>query len=133
YERESLGKLKLLQHFISSLKLECSGRVCIGVLPMGVFDSTGATVEDTEGLVDYARCIDGVEIGVLIEERPGTIKASLRGMNSVYRVDTLAAQFNGGGHASAAGLNCKSTLPEFYPQLLAAITHRLNEIDAALQ
>jgi phosphoesterase RecJ-like protein len=133
YERESLGKLKLLQHFIGSLKLECSGRVCIGVLPLGIFDSTGATVEDTEGLVDYARSIDGVEIGVLIEERPDTIKASLRGMHSVYRVDTLAAQFNGGGHASAAGLNCQTTLAEFYPRLLAAITKRLNEIDSALK
>jgi phosphoesterase RecJ-like protein len=132
YERESFGKLKLLQHFIGSLKLECDGRVCIGVLPLGVFESTGATVEDTEGLVDYARCIDGVEIGVLIEVRPDTIKASLRGMHSVYRMDTLAAQFNGGGHASAAGLNFKATLGEFYPRLLAAITQRLNEIDAAL-
>jgi bifunctional oligoribonuclease and PAP phosphatase NrnA len=132
YERESFGKLKLLQHFIGSLKLECNDRVCIGVLPLGIFDSTGATVEDTEGLVDYARCIDGVEIGVLIEVRPDTIKASLRGMHSVYRMDTLAAQFNGGGHASAAGLNFKATLAEFYPRLLAAITQRLNEIDAAL-
>lgn len=132
YERESFGKLKLLQHFIGSLRLECGGRVCIGVLPMGIFDRTGATVEDTEGLVDYARCIDGVEIGVLIEERPGTIKASLRGMHSVYRMDTLAAQFNGGGHASAAGLNYQATLDEFYPRLLAAVTQRLNEIDSAL-
>lgn len=132
YERESLGKLKLLQHFISSLKLECSGRVCIGVLPQGIFEKTGATVEDTEGLVDYARSIDGVVIGVLIEERPGTIKASLRGMQSVYRVDTLAALFNGGGHANAAGLNWPGTLEVFYPRLLAAITQRLNEVDAAL-
>ena len=131
YERESFGKLKLLQHFISSLKLECGGRVCIGVLHNGTFEKTGASVEDTEGLVDYARSIDGVEIGVLIEERPGFIKASLRAMRSVHRMDTLAAQFNGGGHANAAGLNCKSTLGEFYPKLLAALSQRLAEVDAA--
>jgi phosphoesterase RecJ-like protein len=107
--------------------------VCIGVLPMGIFDQTGATAEDTEGLVDYARSIDGVQIGVLIEERPGMIKASLRGMQSVYRMDTLAAQFNGGGHANAAGLSWKGTLGEFYPRLLAAITQRLKEVDAALK
>ncbi len=133
YERESLGKLKLLQHFLSTLKLECGGRVCIGTLPIGIFDQTGATVEDTEGLVDYARCIDGVVIGVLIEERAGTIKASLRGMESVYRMDTLAAQFNGGGHANAAGLNWKGNLADFYSKLLTAITQRLKEVDAALK
>lgn len=133
YERESLAKLRLLEHFISSLKIECGGRVCIGMLPLGIFEETGATVEDTEGLVDYARSLDGVAIGVLIEERPETIKASLRGMESVYRMDTLAAQFNGGGHANAAGLNWKGTLSEFYPRLLAAIAQRLREVDSALK
>ena len=87
-------------------------------------------MEDTEGLVDYARSIEGVEIGVLIEERPGVIKASLRAKHGGLRMDTLAAQFNGGGHASAAGLNCQATLGEFYPKLLAALNQRLTEVDA---
>lgn len=132
YERESFGKLKLLQFFLQSLKLECNGRACIGVLPNGVFEQVGATVEDTEGLVDYARSIDGVEIGALIEERPGVIKASLRAKNASYRVDTIASQFNGGGHASAAGLNCQDTLESFYPKLLAAISRRLAEVDSSV-
>jgi bifunctional oligoribonuclease and PAP phosphatase NrnA len=129
YERESVGKLRLLQHFLGSLKFECGGRACIGVLPLGIFEKLGATVEDTEGLVDYARSIDGVEIGVLIEERPGIIKASLRGQHAKYRVDSLAAIFNGGGHASAAGLNFPDTLPNFYPKLVAAVCQRLAEVD----
>ena len=131
YERESMGKLKLLQHFLGSLKLECGGRACIGILPVGIFEKLHASVEDTEGLVDYARSIDGVEIGALIEDRGGVIKASLRAKNGSYRVDTLASQFNGGGHASAAGLNCPSTMAEFYPRLIAAITRRLQEVDTA--
>ena len=131
YERESMGKLKLLEHFISSLKLECGGRVCIGILPNGIFDRVGATVEDTEGLVDYARSIEGVEIGVLIEERQDVIKASLRAKDASFRMDTIAAQFNGGGHANAAGLNCQSTLAAFYPKLIAALAQRLAEADAA--
>ncbi|WP_438482542.1 DHH family phosphoesterase [Oleiharenicola lentus] len=131
YEREAPGKLKLLQHYLNSLKLECDGRVCIGVLPEGIFEKLGATVEDTEGLVDYARSVDGVEIGALIEERPGTIKASLRAKSSEYRIDQVAAEFNGGGHASAAGLNYPDTLSNFYPKLVAAFTRRLAEVDAA--
>jgi phosphoesterase RecJ-like protein len=131
FERESSGKLKLLQNYISSLKLECGGRACIGVLRQGIFEEVDATVEDTEGLVDYARSIEGVEIGVLIEERPGTIKASLRAKHSSYRIDTVASQFGGGGHASAAGLNCTDTLAHFYPRLVAALEHRLAEVDAA--
>jgi phosphoesterase RecJ-like protein len=130
YERESFGKLKLLQYYINSLKLECGGRACIGVLRNGIFEEIGASVDDTEGLVDYARSIEGVEIGVLIEERPGVIKASLRAKHGGLRMDTLAAQFRGGGHASAAGLNCPDTLGSFYPKLLAALNQRLAEVDA---
>ena len=133
FERESAGKLKLLQHYISSLRFECGGRVCIGVLPQGIFEQVGATVEDTEGLVDYARSVEGVEIGVLIEERPGTIKASLRAKHASYRMDTVASQFNGGGHANAAGLNCSDTFASFYPKFVAALTRRLAEVDAAKQ
>lgn len=130
YERESLGKLKLLHHYIASLKLECGGRVCIGVLSQGAFEATGATVEDTEGLVDYARSIDGVEVGVLIEERSDGVKASLRAKHARLRMDTIAAQFTGGGHANAAGLNCREPLAVFYPRLLAALSQRLREVDS---
>jgi phosphoesterase RecJ-like protein len=44
-------------------------------------------------------------------------------------MDTVAALFNGGGHANAAGLNCKATLADFYPKLLAALKQRLAEVD----
>ncbi|PTY02504.1 DHH family phosphoesterase [Opitutaceae bacterium EW11] len=126
YERESAGKLQLLQRFLASLKLECGGVVCIGTLPNGIFEETGSNPEDTEGLVDYARAIDGVEIGVLIEERAGAIKASLRSKEPRFRVDQVAARFNGGGHACAAGLNLKNiTMAEFRAQLLVALEEQL--------
>ncbi|HVZ65505.1 MAG TPA: bifunctional oligoribonuclease/PAP phosphatase NrnA [Lacunisphaera sp.] len=131
FERESSGKLKLLQHYISSLKFECGGRACIGVLPLGIFEKVNATVEDTEGLVDYARSIEGVEVGVLIEERESGVKASLRAKSASYRMDSVAAQFNGGGHASAAGLNYPEPLESFYPKLVAALSRRLHEVDSA--
>ncbi|MEO7414625.1 MAG: bifunctional oligoribonuclease/PAP phosphatase NrnA [Opitutaceae bacterium] len=131
YERESLGKLKLLQRFLSSLRMECGGRVCIGTLPVGIFEETGTTAEDTEGLVDYARSIDGVEIAASIEERPdGAVKASLRAKEPAFRVDAIAAKFHGGGHACAAGLSLKSGAEDFYPRLVAVLTERLAQVDA---
>lgn len=131
YERETEGKLRLLQHFLASLRLECAGRVCVGTLAPGIFEETGTSVEDTEGLVDYARSIDGVDIGALIEEKTdGTVKASLRAKEPAYRVDLVAAQFNGGGHACAAGLNLKSGGENFYERLVAALTLRVVAVDA---
>lgn len=131
YERETPGKLMLLQRYLASFKFECGGRLCIGILPDGIFDETGSTAEDTEGLVDYARSMDGVDVGVLIEERAdGTVKASLRAKEAAYRMDLIAGQFNGGGHACAAGLNLKKDTADFYPRLVAAITRQLALVDA---
>jgi bifunctional oligoribonuclease and PAP phosphatase NrnA len=131
YERETPGKLDLLQRFLASLRYECGGRVCIGTLPDGIYAATGTSAEDAEGLVDYARSIEGVEIGVLIEQQGAAIKGSLRAKDPVYRVDRIAAGFNGGGHACAAGLNIKDVpVSEFQSRLVAAITTQLAAVDA---
>jgi phosphoesterase RecJ-like protein len=124
YEQESPAKLALLQHFLASFRYVCGGKACIGIIDQQAWDATGARKEDTEGLVDYARSIEGVEIGILLEEHHGQLKGSFRAKDPLHRVDRLAAQFNGGGHACAAGFNPETTLAEFYPRLLTALeTH----------
>lgn len=118
YEQESINKFLLLQRFLASLRFECDGKVCIGFLRDGVYEETGATKDDSEGLVDYTRAINGVQIGILIEERNGAIKGSFRSIDPIHRVDQLAHFFNGGGHACAAGFNYKDTLKSFFPLLV---------------
>lgn len=130
YERESFAKIKLLQAFLNTLKMEFGGRVCVGLLEAGIFEKTGASTDDTEGLVDYTRSIAGVEIGVLIEERDGAVKSSLRAKDPIYRVDQVAKRFGGGGHACAAGLNIdESSIKEFYPQLIETLSEHFEAID----
>ena len=129
YERESFAKIKLLQNFLDSLTMEFEDRVCVGLIENGVYGETGATIDDAEGLVDYARAIDGVEVGVLIEDRAGAVKGSLRAKDPKYRVDQIAKKFGGGGHACAAGLNVEnSSIKEFYPQLMQAIGEHLKNL-----
>jgi phosphoesterase RecJ-like protein len=126
YERESAGKVQLLQRFLASFEHHVNGRVCIGYLSDGIFEETGTSIEDTEGMVDYARSIDGVDVGVLIEQRGDAIKASLRSHNPAFRMDQIAARFGGGGHACAAGLNLRGRdLGEFRDELVAALDARL--------
>lgn len=133
YERESPAKLALLQRFLASFRYLCGGRVCVGIIDKEAWAATGATKEDTEGLVDYARSIEGVEIGVLLEEMDGMMKGSFRAKDPVHRVDQLAIQFNGGGHACAAGFNPESTLEEFYPRLVEALEKHFASLTEAAQ
>ena len=67
----------------------------------------------------------------VIERRSdGTVKASLRAKDPAYRVDSVAAKFNGGGHACAAGLSLKAGTEDFYARLVAALAERIAAVDA---
>ncbi len=77
-----------------------------------------------------ARSIEGVDVGILIENRPKGIKASLRSKNPVYRVDRVAKVFSGGGHACAAGLNTDVPFEEFYPKLVQVVGELLKAVDS---
>lgn len=58
---------------------------------------------DTEGLVNQALSIKGVNFAAFIREGNNQIKMSLRSQGQ-FRVNEIAAQyFNGGGHHNAAG------------------------------
>lgn len=64
---------------------------------------TGATAEDREGLVEYARRLDGVEVALLFREiEGGQTKVSLRS-NGAVDVASIAQRFGGGGHRQASG------------------------------
>lgn len=129
FENERFNKLALLQRFLASLRLELGGRVCVGRLPLKVYEDTSAWREEAEGFVDYARDISGVEIGLLLEEyEDGMLKGSLRAKDAKYRVDQVAQKFGGGGHACAAGFNVDSKIPDFYLDIVAALEEHLAEV-----
>lgn len=130
YENESFNRLLLLQRFLASLRLEMGGKVCIGELTGEAYEETGTNREETEGLVNYTRDIRGVVIGLFLEEYQGNIKGSIRAKSADYRVDQLAAQFGGGGHACAAGFYLPGTsIREFYPKLLEVLRVHLTSIE----
>lgn len=126
YEQESLERILLLEKFLGTLKLELNGKLCTSGITQEMFQSTGTNKEHTEGFVDYPRSIQGVEIATLIEElADGNIKASLRAKEEKMRVDLLAKQFGGGGHACAAGFSVEETLDRFYPKFIEATKKHL--------
>jgi phosphoesterase RecJ-like protein len=129
YEKDTFSRLKLLQRFFDSLELEAEGKVCIGVVRQRDYEETGALREDLDGFVNYARAIEGVEIGGIIEDLGGKIKGSLRGKSQKWRVDKIAAKFNGGGHAAAAGFYLEMPFEEFKPLLLKEIAQNLANPD----
>jgi bifunctional oligoribonuclease and PAP phosphatase NrnA len=58
---------------------------------------------DTEGVVNYALSVAGIELAALFMEREGHIKVSLRSKGKVSVNDMARKYYKGGGHHNAAG------------------------------
>ena len=71
-------------------------------VPADQYDALGAIPDDLEGMVDYPRSVEGVEVGLLFRQIPRKgIKVSFRS-NGAVNVNALARRFGGGGHVKAA-------------------------------
>jgi phosphoesterase RecJ-like protein len=105
FEHESRGKLELTKRFLNTIQFHEDGKICSGEITQADYAATGTTKEDKEGLVEFPRSVEGVEIAVLMEEGRDGVRGSLRGRDPRLRLDLLAGKLNGGGHVLAAGFN----------------------------
>ena len=84
---------------------------------------------DTEGVVNYALSIEGIRFAAFFVERDGIIKTSFRSKGSFDVNQFSRKNFNGGGHANAAGgmseLSMEKTLLKFV-DLLPEYKKQLN-------
>ena len=108
-ESQSRGSIKLLGLCLTTLELHANNRIATTELPKRFFAESGAVPEDTEGIVNYGRNIEGVLISALLKEGDAnSTRVSLRAKPGVD-VQQIAAMFGGGGHKAASG--CTIPLP----------------------
>ena len=119
YGTYSLGRIKLLNLALDSIEISKNGKLSLMTLTREMFDETRTHPEDADGLINYARNIEAVQVAVLIQEskknsnQSGTdvFHVSLRSDGEVD-VAAIASSFGGGGHASAAGFTIQSELAD---------------------
>lgn len=104
YESKSLAAMNILTACLETLEIRDSGLSAWIYVSREMYEKAGADVEDTEGLIDYARSIDGVEVAVLIRshELEDRWKINFRA-KTTENVGALASSLGGGGHKHAAG------------------------------
>lgn len=124
YESYPYARVRLLQKALADLKLTDHNHVAYCWVTNDMFEESGAKREDTEGLIDYARSIDGVAVAVLFEElpEPNRIRISFRSKHPKIDVNSIARHFGGGGHREAAGARVSGVPQEIERAVLAAIT-----------
>lgn len=67
------------------------------------FRATGADYSELTGAIDYVNAIPGMRFSLILSERGGKVKGSLRTLRDDVDVSKMAATFQGGGHKKAAG------------------------------
>jgi phosphoesterase RecJ-like protein len=77
--------------------------------------------EDTEGLVEMARDIEGVRVAVLLYQDGEIWKASLRSRCEDDNVSDIASLFGGGGHRMASGLRWRGDINALKSKLLDSL------------
>lgn len=120
YQEKPREALLLLGAALSTMSVSPCGKVCWMTVTRDMLDNTGAGDEHTEGLVNYARSIRGVEVGLFFREiSDGKFKVSFRSKGTVD-VNRLAALFGGGGHQRAAGCVMQGELNEIMEKVVTA-------------
>ncbi|MCL6614202.1 MAG: bifunctional oligoribonuclease/PAP phosphatase NrnA [Firmicutes bacterium] len=112
HEQKSLNAIMLLGLVLATIRLALDGTVAWMYLSQEMLARYPVEIEETEGFINYARSIVGVEIALFFKEaRPGEVRVSWRSGPTVD-VSQMAAYFGGGGHARAAGCTIQAELKE---------------------
>ncbi|HHY27724.1 MAG TPA: bifunctional oligoribonuclease/PAP phosphatase NrnA [Desulfitobacterium dehalogenans] len=112
FDQTPMVKLELLRRGLNQLQIFAEGQIGMMTLRKQDFEESGAEESLSEGLIDHARTIEGVEVAVLFKEsKPDTIRVSLRS-NRWLDVNRIADSFGGGGHKRAAGCTLHVSLEE---------------------
>ena len=123
YDTNSLNRLKLIGFSLSKkLKLIGNNKAAFIVLTKDDLLKFKFEKGDTEGLVNYALSIMGVNMATLIVETRDKIKFSFRSIGNFSVNDFAKQNFNGGGHKNAAGGSLEDKLSVALKKFLIAIS-----------
>jgi phosphoesterase RecJ-like protein len=122
YDSSTMGRLRLMGAVLHNLEFEAGGRIATAALTLALLQETGATQEDSDGLINVPLSVKDIHVVAFFKEAAhDTFRVSLRSKGSVD-VNRVAAVFGGGGHKNAAGC----TLNGAYPDVRRAVVHELN-------
>lgn len=104
-QNDPASRLLLMRRALDSLTFHDNDRVAVMALLAKDFEETGASQDDSGGLIDVPKSIGAVRVSVLLTERGGRVKVSFRSKAGEGEVDVnrAAQSLGGGGHKHAAG------------------------------
>jgi phosphoesterase RecJ-like protein len=117
----------LLGLALSAVEFFCGGRIAVTRINSLMYEVCGATIADTEGVINFLIETEGVDAAIVAEERGVfNTKFSLRSAGLID-VGEIAQFFGGGGHKQAAGMTIHLPLHEATDEVITKICSELND------
>jgi phosphoesterase RecJ-like protein len=117
YGQSPMRRFRLLRAALETLHAEEG--VGWMTIPPRVYAELEAQPDDLEGMVDYPRGIEGVNVALLFRATAKGTKISFRS-DGLVDVNALARDFGGGGHVRASGALVRGPLDEVRPRVIEA-------------
>lgn len=102
FRSSKLSTLRLWGRVLEKISLTEEGGA-ISAVTEGDFRATGADHSELTGAIDYVNAVPGMRFSLVLSERAGKVKGSLRTLRDDVDVSKMAGKFSGGGHRKAAG------------------------------
>jgi bifunctional oligoribonuclease and PAP phosphatase NrnA len=120
FKSRPASTLRMQGRILQSLHFECGDRLVWGAITQADLRDTGALTEQADGAIDQLNTVRGEEIAILFKQvSPVLTKVSIRTREQVDAA-ALAAEFGGGGHRRASGLELEVPLSEAEGRVLQA-------------
>ena len=118
YESMPPERMRLLGLVLPTLEISPCGKYASVVMTREMLSQAGAAAEHSEGFVNYARAVRGVEVAMFYRQvGEQDYKISFRSRGSID-VGAVARQLGGGGHHNAAGAKACGSLADIRAKVL---------------
>jgi bifunctional oligoribonuclease and PAP phosphatase NrnA len=128
FDNYTIGRVRLTGALLNAMELYHDDRLAVLAFDDVLLKASGATIDDTEGLVNLPLGASGVLAVALFKRQNGDAwRISLRSKGNVD-VREVATRWQGGGHRNAAGLTATGPIADVKKALVAELK---DAIDAA--
>lgn len=121
FDGNTLPRLRLQAMVMRTLELDEDDRIALVRLDPGMVETSGATMDDTDGLINVPLSVRQIQAVVFFKPGDeGQFRVSLRSKGTID-VGRVARAFGGGGHRNAAGCTIAGRLDDVRARVLARL------------
>jgi bifunctional oligoribonuclease and PAP phosphatase NrnA len=125
YDSSTMSRLRLMGAVLHDLEVEAGGRAALANLSLRLLDATGATHEDSDGLINIPLSVKEIQAVAFFKEiSHDSYRVSMRSKGDVD-VNRVAGVFGGGGHKNAAGCTLNGQYADIRKKVLEELCRSL--------